>query len=293
MSEHGIAGVTISGVTAPEAPNILVISAAKIGKSTSTITLFDWPFEGNRPLVLAFDAHGVDVCAARGFGVPHIKIKDRPGATFWDKTKDALQQVEIGFRNRGPKFPYTSIVVDCASTMCEQLFQEIPVATDPRQQYGELLSRATQIYNRLAALGVPVVWHAWLQEAHLETTSSGGGKKTKLIMGGPLILGGFKAKLAGRSEQVLLMTMEKVGVGVAGADEDGNLRQFRTKPHNNIVCDGRFSQYLTDPCPPNLAYVLNQVMTLGGAFEPKDAFSKFAHAPAARSKNGSPSALAP
>lgn len=264
MDNFGIPSLTFSGAAPPEPPILLVLGPEKVGKSTTAISLFDYPFQGARPLVLAFDEAGVDSCAQLGYQVPCIKIGRLPGSSFWEKTQVALLQVEQAFQNRRSDFALTSIVVDCASTMADKFMQEASAKyTNQLQAYGAVKTQCTQVMWRLIELGVPTVWYSWLKEPYIEEKGSGQNKSKKTVMGGPLIPGNFKATLAGKATQILLL--EKVSVGnVEGADPQGYLRRFHTRTYNFVNCEGRYSQYLPEPAPAHLGWIIHQIMTRGG-----------------------------
>ncbi len=259
METYGIPGLTYAGQGAVEPPIILVIGKEKCGKSTLALSLFDWPQQGNRPLVLAFDALGFD-SVAQFAPCPGIKVKDQPGQSFWEKTNNAITSLENHFR--GNRTPFSSIVIDCASTMVDKFMQEgrNMGARDPRQAFGYALNNANQVLWRLAELGKPLIWLSWLKEGFLETTGSGPQKRSKSVLGGAQIEGSFRAKLTGRATQVVILEKVKQG-NVQGADAEGYTRIFHTRTYDNIEAGGRMSQYLPEPCPANLSFMLNQIMT--------------------------------
>lgn len=259
----GIHGVVLSGTVPNEPPIILVIAREKTGKSSLACSLMGW--HGGNPLVLAFDPTGPDSCARLGYQVPNVKIKDAPGNTFVEKAINVITNVEQSFRNRGAGFPFTSIVIDCASTMSEMLFQHFQAANpgvkDPRQIYGNVLDVSRQYFFKLTTLSVPTIWIAWLKEPFTEEKGSGPNKTRVNVEGGPQITGSFKNILAGKATNIILLDKEKHGTNAPGADEQGYVRMFHTKPYNNINCAGRFA--LPEPCPAHLGYVLDTIMGQG------------------------------
>lgn len=256
MDNYGIPGLTYAGQGAVEPPILLVIGKEKCGKSTLALSLFDWPSQGCRPLVLAFDALGFD-SVAQFAPCPGIKVKDQPGATFWDKTNVAISNLETTFRSQR-QTPFTSIVVDCGSTMIDKFMQEgrAQGARDPRQAFGYALNKGNEVLWRLAELGKPIIWLAWLKEGFMETQGSGQGKRSRQVLGGAQIEGSFRAKLTGKATQVMILEKVKQG-NVQGADSEGYTRIFHTRTYDNIEAGGRLSQFLPEPCPAHLGYVLN------------------------------------
>ncbi len=259
MENFGIPGLSYAGTEDPEPPIIVVEGGEKVGKSTTAISLVNWPKEGNYPLILAFDAAGVDSCAQMGYTMPCVKVKDQPGADTWQKTQSALTSIENAFRSKKGNFPFTSVVVDCGSTMTEKFWRDASKGmTNPGeklQAYGTVLERSKEVMWRLLEIGVPTIWYTWIKEPFQDQ------KTKRQVLGGPLLVGNFKAVLSGKASQILLM--EKVKTGGQGADAQGYVRQFHTKTHANIEAGGRYSQYLPDPCPPNLGWILTQIMTRG------------------------------
>lgn len=239
-----------------------------VHNSTLTTTLYDWPAKGKMPLVLAYDAAGVDSCAQFGFNVPHIKIKDQPGNSFYEKSLNAianLKQVFAAGRQRAD-FPFSTVVVDCASTMTDRFYEEATIAKKgvKLQAYGDVLDFSKRVMWSLLELGVPTIWYSWLKDAFVDESGEGPQKRRKTVMGGPLITGNFKATLAGKATQMLLLEKQNVGTGQPGTDAQGYRRVLHTRTYNNVECAGRYSQFLPEPCEPNLAYILHQIMTMGG-----------------------------
>lgn len=262
MENFGINGLTYAGTGVAEPPILLVIGPEKCGKSTLSLSLFDWPNQGDRPLVLAFDALGFDSVAQFG-SCPGIKVKDQPGLSFWDKTTSALTTLENAFVHSRRATPFTSIVVDCASTMADKFLQEARAKGNKNQlqDFGEALKHSMEVLWRLIDLGKPLIFLAWLREGFSETSGSQGQKKTVTKMGGALIEGQFKTRLAGRATQILYLEKVKQGANAPGADREGYVRIFHTRPYNNVDAGGRLSQFLPDPCQAHLGYVLTQLIT--------------------------------
>ena len=261
----GIQGIVYSGQQLPEPPHILIVGGEKSGKSTLATTLMNWPQPGNMPLVLAFDKTGPDSCAQIGYQIPHIKIKDRPGATFAEKCQTTITEIGLAFGRRSPDFPFTSIVCDCASTLTEKLLDEEkqlhPDYKDPRKHYGAVLDHSKAIMWRLLDLQVPVIWLSWDKEPFVaETVNEKTQQKSKRqVMGKPFTAGNFGKILAGKVHQIMILEKLKIGVGVEGADPQGYVRQLHTRTWENYEAGGRFSSLLPEPAPANLGYVLNCV----------------------------------
>jgi hypothetical protein len=256
MDNFGIQGLTFAGQGAVEPPILLVIGKEKCGKSTLALSLFDWPNQGDRPLVLAFDALGFD-STAQFAPCPGVKVKDQPGLTFWDKTNNAITNLEQVFRS-GRRTPFTSLLVDCGSTMVDKFMQEGRGmgARDPRQAFGYALNKSNEVLWRLIELGKPLIWLAWLKEGFMDVQGSGQAKRTKMVLGGAQIEGSFRAKLTGKATQVIILEKVKQ-LGAQGADAEGYVRQFHTRTYDNVEAGGRLSQFLPEPCPAHLGYVLS------------------------------------
>lgn len=267
MDNFGIPGLSLAGSEDPESPIIIVEGGEKVGKSTTAISLVNWPNQGNYPLILAFDAAGVDSCAQMGYSMPCVKIKDQPGLDNWQKTQSALTSIENAFKNKKNNFPFTSLVIDCGSTMTERFWRDASKGkTNPGeklQAYGTVLEQSKEVMWRTLEIGVPVIWYTWIKESYQDQ------KTKRQTLGGPLLVGNFKAVLAGKASQILLMEKVKNGIGSAGADAQGYVRQFHTKTYSNIEAGGRYSQYLPDPCPPNLGWILTQIMSRGRGAAPQ------------------------
>ncbi len=243
-----IPGVVYSGTVPMEAPTILVVAREKTGKSCLPISL---KTENSEPLVLAFDDTGPDSAARLGSPLAHLKISRELGVTVREKMNSAMLKLEQYFVN-GQK-PYSTLVVDCASTMTDTLFEEasrISKNPDPRSHYGDVLNASKSFFVRLQRLNVPVIWLSWLREAQTVTEN----KKTRLIPGGAHITGGFREHLSGKAHQILMLERVHAMPGDPNANVDGFIRQFRTKPYAGVNCDGRYA--LPDPMPAHLGWVL-------------------------------------
>lgn len=262
----GIAGLTFAGQEAPTAPILVVEGGEKVGKSTTILSLINWPQQGNQPLVLAFDDAGVDSIAQMGYPVACVKVSKQPGLNTWGKTQSALTQIENAFRSRKSTFPFTSIAIDCGSTMTDVFYREaskgMTNAGEKLSAYGAVLEQSREVMWRLYEIGVPTIWLCWLKEPYEETKN---GVK-KFTLGGPLMTGNFKALLAGRASQILYLEKNKVGVNVAGADAQGYVRQFHTRTYKNVEAGGRYSQFLPEPCTANLGWILTMIMTRGQGY---------------------------
>ena len=236
-----------------ERVRLLVIAGPKAGKSCLATTLFDWPNKGDRPLVIALDETGPDSCAQLGYAVSAIKINDaRLVGNNWARIQSILQRVEDAFARgrRDGIWPYSSIVVDCGSRLLDKLLEDMKDAADERQRFGYALKAAMQFFERLSDIGVPLVFLAWL-EPSLVVKNGSKSKGTYSVtrhLGGPMISGSFKHRLAGMCEVVLYMEKQKVVPKTPGADKDGNLRVFHTRMTDFVECGGRFP--LPEPVTP-------------------------------------------
>lgn len=257
-----IPGVTLTGQYPQEPPLLLVIGPEKCGKSTLATTLVNWPAQNDMPLVIAVDASGPDSCAKLGYSMPHIKVKDQPGRIFWEKCQYVLTTLENA--KRSGQFPFTSIVIDCASTLAEKLhmddMRENP-SNDPRKNYGNILNQTREFMHRIVDLGLPSVWLAWLREAQVEEKVLPNGRKSKTTrLGGANIVGGFRNILAGRASMILPLEKINVGSGQPGADETGYSRVLHTRTWDQIEAGGRYSHLFPEPAPAHLGWVINQMM---------------------------------
>lgn len=257
----GIPGITFTGTVPNEPPIILVVGPEKIGKSTTAISLIDWPRPGAQPLIIAFDAGGPDSCAQLGYQMSVLKVKDQPGINMSDKTIRAAEIVARAFKSAPrDQYPYTSIVIDCASTLVDKLFADaLPRYKSQLQVYGEVKNVAERFFGIITEIGVPTIWYAWLKEPYEDN------KTKKLMEGGAKITGAFKNTLAGRATNIVMLDREKHGVGAVGADAQGYVRMFHTRTYNNIALGGRYA--LPEPCPPHLGMILQTIM--GGIHQPQ------------------------
>lgn len=257
-------GVVFTGDVPIENPTILVVAFEKTGKSSLTCSLFDYPTPGAQPLVLAFDETGPESCNKLGYRVPHYRICDQPGLSFFDKTKYVLTIIENAVASR--QFPFSSIVVDCASTMTQRFFEEAEKTSknpDSRAHYGDALRQSNHVLSRVRDLGLPNIWLAWLEPPHVQETKDErtGAKTKRFLLGRALIPGNFKANLAGRAQMVLFLEKVKGSLGQPGVDDTGYYRQIHTRTYDNIEAGGRFNDVLPEPCPPHLGYIINQIRT--------------------------------
>jgi hypothetical protein len=257
-----IPGVTLTGQFPQEPPLLLVIGPEKSGKSTLSTSLVNWPNQGDMPLIIAADASGPDSCAKMGFSMPTMKIKDMPGRTFWEKTQYVLTTLENAKRSN--QFPFTTIVIDCASTLAEKLHMEDVrdnPSNDPRKNYGNILTQCREFMHRILDLGLPTVWLAWLREPQVEEKVLPNGRKSKTTrLGGANIVGGFRNILAGKASMILPLEKVNVGPGAPGADETGYQRVLHTRTWDQIEGGGRYSHLFPEPCPAHLGWVINQMM---------------------------------
>jgi hypothetical protein len=257
-----IPGSESTSLVPSEPANILVMSPPKHGKSCLATTLIGWPEEGCEPAVLAFDPTGPDSCAQLGFQLNGVvKVVKQPLAAlpmpgddekypFFAKTVTALTSLEQFFRKRSKQ--YTSLVIDCASTMTSKLLEDAEkVHKDGRAAYGAVLKQSKEVYSRMTNLGIPTIWLSWLQEPYESKDNK--GRVTAMNLGGPKLDGSFKAHLAGSVHMMLMLEKKSVG-RVEGADASGCIRQFHTKTWNRIECSGRYA--LPEPMPANLGLVL-------------------------------------
>lgn len=239
------------------ANDFVVHNSATVGT-----TLVNWPREGLHPLFLAFDESGPNSCLTLGYQ-PHVMpVKKLPGATAWEKTREALTQLEA---NRVKLHQtYGSLIVDCGSTMLDMLHESarrFSKNPDPRSHFGEALMQAKEVMNRLMALELPIWWLAWLREP--ETVEERGPnpnvKIKRILPGGPNIIGNFRSMLAGKVQHIFILEKVNVGRGQQGADSDGFARIFHTKDWQNIRAGGRFSHLLPEPMPAHAGYVMSLI----------------------------------
>ena len=261
MSNFAIPGVVVTGTTPKEPPLLLVISREKCGKSTLATTLFNWPNQGDEPLVLAADATGPDSCSKFGCQVQHIKIKDCPPLGFAAKFTYCTNLVEK-YVQSGASKP-GSIMIDCMSTLAERIMSDdarFSKNPDPRSHYSAALDCIRNNLNRLIDLGIPVIMLSWLKEGGtFENTLASGQKVKRTVLGGPAILGqALRALVAGKAHMILMLDKVKIGHGEPGADQDGYVRQFHTRTYDSIEAGGRYT--LPEPSPAHLGWCLDVIM---------------------------------
>lgn len=261
-----IPGISLVDALSNDAPIILIIAEEKAGKSTiAATTSVGYPEPGFDPLILAWDKTGPDACIKLGYQ-PHVmKIGDQPGNRWFAKAKHVMQTLE----NNAPAIRqrYGAIITDCTSTMVDRLHEDarrFSPNPNPQSHFGDALMQSKEWINRIVDLGLPSIWLAWLRAPEVvETTTAGGAKTKKFIMGGPNILGNTRSLIAGKAHHILYLEKQKVGVGQPGADEDGYLRVFHTRPFENINCHGRYSHVLPEPAPAHLGYILGCITRRG------------------------------
>lgn len=259
-------GVTIIDAKANTAPIIVVIGREKSGKSATSITsLVGWPAPGFDPLVLAWDKTGPDSCIKLGYQPHAIRIADQPGARFWDKGRAVLDSLELNAPALHAR--YGAIVTDCMSTMVDRTHEDarrFSKNSDPRSHFGDALMQSKEWINRIVDLGLPTIWLTWLREPEVNESKGPAGQTIrKFVSGGVNVLGGTRALLAGKAHHILYLEKVKHGVGAQGADENGDVRLFHTKPYENIDCSGRYSHILPEPAPPHLGWILSQITGKG------------------------------
>lgn len=256
-----IQGVSFTSQLAPtEPPLITVIGKAKAsGKSSLAPTLYDFPNEGDRPLMAAFDRTGPDSCAQLGYAVPNVKIEDLPGDHLWTKTQRFLDNMEAVYCTQGRK-PYSTMIVDCGSTQAAKFWRAWGGITDPRQRYGKVLDCCTEFLDRITMLGIPIIYLAWLTEPWIEESGSAkdGNKKRTEHKGGVNIKGGFKDVLAGRSMMIFYLEKIKPAPASKDKDADGFKRVFHTREYGGVECGGRYK--LPEPMDANLGMALAMIM---------------------------------
>ncbi len=259
-----IPGIVSIGAQNNKAPILLVISGEKQGKSSLGTTLFGWPTPEKQPVFLAWDRTGPASCVNLGFSPHAIVIPDLAGDRFWPKAQAALATLEQNAAQI--RSQYGSIIIDCASTMNDRLHEDarrFSKNPNPRSHFGDALMQCKEFMNRVVDLGLPTVWLAWLKEAEIEeTVLPNGNKKTRIIPGGPQIMGQFRGLLAGKAQHIFVLEKQRVGTGMPGADDQGYKRVLHAAPWSNIACGGRYSRLLPDECPANLSQIM-QAITSG------------------------------
>lgn len=255
-----IHGVSFASQLAPtEPPLITCIAGPKTGKSCLVPTLFDWPNDGDRPLILAFDRTGPDAIAQLGYAASVIKIEDLPGDSLLSKSRNCLVNLEDIYITKKQK-PFSSIVVDCGSTQAERHWAANRGITNTLQRYGKVLEACTEFLDRLLELGVPIIYLGWLTKPWVEESGSKqeGTYKREQHKGGLNIRGGFRDALAGRSMMIFFLEKTKPAPAVTDRDADGFKRVFHTREYRDIECGGRYK--LPEPMDANLGYALAMIM---------------------------------
>lgn len=233
--------------------------------ATSATTLVNYPEPGFDPLVLAWDKTGPDACIKLGYQPHAIKIGEQPGTRNWDKARGVLDTLE---RNASALHGrYGAIITDCMSTMVDRLHEDarrFEKNPDPRSHFGVALMQSKEWINRLVDLGLPTIWLSWLKQPEVQDTVAPGGQKTKkYVMGGPNILGNTRTLIAGKAHHILYLEKVKMGPGTQGADDEGYVRMFHTRPYENINCHGRYSHVLPEPAPAHLGFILGCITGRG------------------------------
>lgn len=246
-----------------KAPILLVMAAEKSGKSSLGTTLFGWPEPAKQPLFLAWDKTGPDACVRLGYSPHAIKIPDLPGERHWQRAQVCLTTLEQNVN--AIKQQYGSVIVDCCSTMTDRLHEDarrFSKNTNPKSHFGDCLMQAKEFMNRVTDLGLPSVWLSWLREAEVEeTTLPNGQKKTRIIPGGPHIIGGFRQLVAGKAHHNFVLEKQYAGRGSPGCDEQGYRRVLHAAPWSNIASGGRYGHILPDECPANLGLIMQAITT--------------------------------
>lgn len=259
---QGIPGVTVVTSNEGITPQFLVVAREKEGKSATVgTTLVNWPRPGMHPLFLAFDESGPNSCLRLGYQPHVIAPKKLPGATVWEKTREALNRLEqnaVSLRAQ-----YGAVIVDCASTMVDNFHEDARRTSqnpDPRSHFGAALMQAKETMHRLGQLGIPVWWLAWLREPETVEEPGPSGKKVKRVLpGGPNIVGNFKSMLAGRVQHIFILEKMNLGKGQPNTDEDGFARVFHTRDWTGIRGGGRYSHLLPEPMPAHAGMVMQAV----------------------------------
>jgi hypothetical protein len=258
-----IAGVVSMGIQTNKAPSIAVLAAEKQGKSSLGVTLFGWPTASKQPLFIAWDRTGPAACVNLGYSPHALTIPDLAGDRHWDKAKSALKILEDNVH--AIREQYGALIIDCASTMTDRLHEDarrFSKNSNPRSHFGDCLMQSKEFYNRLGDIGLPMVWLSWLKEAEIEEiTTTSGQKKTRVIPGGPHIIGGFRQLLAGKAHHIFVLEKQRVGTGQPGADNEGYRRVLHSTPWANIACGGRYTNLMPPECPANLGMIMQAITT--------------------------------
>lgn len=249
-----IPGITAINKTYYRDPIILVTGREKDGKSTLATTLFGFPEPHLQPLVLAVDPSGPDSCLNLGFAVHAIRVNEQAGIGWHTKTRTALDTIE---RNIAAiRQQYGSLIVDCGSTLSYRMLEDARRTSknpDPRSHYQTMYTQFNEIWWRLADLGMPIVWLAWMGEPSMNDEN-----RTELAA--PDIAGKrFARTIAGRAQHVFVLEKRFVGTGSQGADQHGYSRLLHSIPWNKQNAGGRFGHLLPEPCPADLGFILRAV----------------------------------
>lgn len=267
MQMPNIPGVVMSQNTPSEPPMLLLLGTEKSGKSACTISLIG--YQGKYPLVMAIDKTGADTCTNLGYPVPIIRPCDEPGMYMRDKVISAITKLDAACKGR--EKPFNALVIDCCSTLVDRLMTDAMDEfclthqgrrpKDKRQIYGTVLDQGREIINRIQMIGLPTVWLTWLQPPYLEENEDPGGNKfKKTVLGGPMIDGQkLRALLSGKAHQILILEKIKCPANDPLIQGDGFKRVFHTKTWEHIEAGGRYSSKLPEPCPPNLAWIMQQI----------------------------------
>jgi hypothetical protein len=153
--------------------------------------------------------------------------------------------------------------------MVERLFEDARRAItskDTRQVYGVILEQGREIMSRIHDIGIPTVWLSWLREPFIIEETESGQKKKRQTLGGPLITGNFRAKLAGTVHLIAVLEKVNVGPNAQGADTLGYARSLHTRTWAGIEAGGRY--ILPEPFPAHLGFMLDAILKRG-QFAPK------------------------
>ncbi len=269
-------GVSIVGGNDNKSPMLTVSAYEKMGKSATVITsLRDWPEPGMDPLVLAFDAHGPDACVRLGYHPHAIRIREQPGESTIERTRNALQMLHTNINYVRRR--YGAVVVDCGSTMVMQLHDDAKNTPknrnnpDTRAPYFDLGLYTKEVIRKVMDLQLPNIWLAWLMEGstNTEKDQTTGQNKKSTDMGGPDIMGRkVRNWIAGTSHHNIVLEKYRVAKGGVDpwggkCDDEDFVRVFHTKPWGLINAGGRYSHVLPDPAPANMGWVLSMITGRG------------------------------
>ncbi len=247
-----------------KAPVLLVMSPEKAGKSSLGVTLFGYPTPEKQPAFLAWDPTGPTACVRLGYSPHAMKITiDSPGDRHWPVAQRVLTTLEQNVQQI--KAQYGALIIDCCSTMIDRLHEDarrFEKNTNPKSHFGVALMQGKEFMNRIVDLGLPTVWLSWLREAEVEEINlPNGSKKTRVIPGGPHIIGGFRQLVAGKAHHIFVLEKQRVGPGTVGADAQGYKRVLHAAPWANIASGGRYAHLLPDECPADLSLILRAITT--------------------------------